>query len=99
MQPKAIQVKGKPLGGGRFPAICAPLVGRTSQALLAEVAVVAAKQPDLLEWRVDFFEGIGGTAAVVDVAARIKQPARRSSTSRKVAAGWWTWTSKHSSIE
>jgi 3-dehydroquinate dehydratase I len=75
MQPKAIQLNGKPLGGARFPAICAPLVGRTRQALLAEVTAVAAKQPDLLEWRVDFYEGIADTAAVVELAAGIRQGA------------------------
>jgi 3-dehydroquinate dehydratase-1 len=73
MQPKAIALNGKPLGGGRFPAICAPLVGRTREALLAEAMAVAAKQPDLIEWRVDFFEGIADSAAVVELAGHIKQ--------------------------
>jgi len=73
MQPKAIELKGRPAGSGRFPAICAPLVGRTRERLLAEAAVVAAKRPDIVEWRVDFFEGIGDTREVVDLAARIKQ--------------------------
>jgi len=75
MQPKAIELNGKPLGSGRFPAICAPLVGRTREALLAEAAHVAAKQPDLLEWRVDYFESIADTAAVIELAGRIKQAA------------------------
>lgn len=73
MQAKAIELNGKPLGGARFPAICAPLVGRSRQALLAEAAAVAAKRPDLLEWRVDFFEGIGDSGAVVELAAAIRQ--------------------------
>lgn len=75
MQPKAIHLNGKPLGSGRFPAICAPLVGRTREQLLAEAATVAAKKPDLLEWRVDFFQDIADTAAVVEIAARIKEVA------------------------
>ena len=75
MQPKAIELNGKP-AGARFPAICAPLVGRTVERLLAETAAVAAKSPDLLEWRVDFFEGIDDTALVIDVLARIKQASR-----------------------
>ena len=75
MQPKAIELKGRAAGSGRFPAICAPLVARTRERLLAEVAVVAAKRPDILEWRVDFFEGIGDTAQVVDVLAALKQAA------------------------
>ena len=75
MPVKAIHLHGKPLGSGRFPVICAPLVGRTGEQLLAEAAAIAAKKPDLLEWRVDFFEGIADTAAVVQLAARIKQAA------------------------
>jgi 3-dehydroquinate dehydratase-1 len=77
MQPKAITHQGKPLGGTRFPAICAPLVGRTREALLAEAAAVAAKQPDLIEWRVDFFDGIADAKAVAELAGRIKDVARR----------------------
>jgi len=76
MHPKAIELRGRATGNGRFPAICAPLVGRTRERLLAEVAVVAAKRPDILEWRVDFFDGIGDTAQVMDVLAGIKQAAR-----------------------
>jgi 3-dehydroquinate dehydratase-1 len=70
---RPILLNGKPLGSGRFPAICAPLVGRTREQLLSEAALVAAKKPDLLEWRVDFFEGIADTARVVELARRIKQ--------------------------
>jgi 3-dehydroquinate dehydratase-1 len=75
MQPKAIKLHGKPLAGGRFPVVCAPLVGRTREGLLAEAAAVAAKKPDLLEWRVDFFAGIEDAAAVAELAALIKQAA------------------------
>jgi 3-dehydroquinate dehydratase I len=73
MTARAIQLNGKPLGSGRLPAICAPLVGRTREQVLSEVALVAARKPDLLEWRVDFFEGIADTAQVVELAGRIKQ--------------------------
>jgi 3-dehydroquinate dehydratase I len=75
MPARAIQLKGKPLAEGRVPAICAPLVGRTKEELLAEASAVAAKQPDLLEWRVDFYQGIGDSAGVVELARRIKQAA------------------------
>jgi 3-dehydroquinate dehydratase I len=75
MQAKAIELNGRPVASGRIPAVCAPLVGRTREKVLAEALVVAAKKPDILEWRVDFYEGIGDTAQVVDLAARIKQAA------------------------
>ena len=79
MQPmhfKTIDLGGKPAGSGRFPAICAPLVGRTREALLLEAASVAARKPDILEWRVDYFDGIADTAGVVALAVQIRQAAR-----------------------
>lgn len=73
--PKPILIHGTPLGSGRFPTICTPLVGRTREQVLAELALVVPKQPDLLEWRVDFFQDIGNTAAVLAMAAEIRQAA------------------------
>lgn len=72
---KPILVHGKPLGGGRLPAICTPLVGRTREHLLSEVALVVDKRPDLLEWRVDFFQDIHKLDLVVSIAAEIRQAA------------------------
>lgn len=75
MLPRPIVLKGRPLAGGQLPAVCAPLVARTRDALLAEAAAVAAKRPDLLEWRVDFFEGIADTAQVLAAAAALREAA------------------------
>ena len=72
---KPIQVHGKPVAGGKFPLICTPLVGRTRDKILAELQVMLIKQPDILEWRVDFFEDIGDSAAVIAMAKCIKQAA------------------------
>ena len=72
---KPIEIHGKPVAGGKFPLICTPLVGRTRDKILAELQVVLAKQPDILEWRVDFFENIGDSAAVIAMAKAIKQAA------------------------
>ena len=75
MHPRAIILGGRPLAGGRVPAICAPLVGRTRAALAAEAAAVAARQPDLIEWRVDFFEPLADTPEVLAAAGAVKQAA------------------------
>jgi len=72
VEPKPIQLRGRPVGGGAFPLICIPLVGRTKDAVLAEVDVVLPKKPDVLEWRVDFFEALGDTAHVIDTARAIR---------------------------
>jgi 3-dehydroquinate dehydratase I len=68
---KAIEIRGKTMGGGT-PLICTPLVGRTAERVLAEAASVVAKGPDVVEWRVDYFEGIADTVAVLDVAQALR---------------------------
>ena len=74
-QVKPIQVNGKPLGGGVLPVIITPLVGKTKEAILEEVAAIVPKNPDLLEWRIDFFAAIGDARAVVDTALLIRKAA------------------------
>ena len=69
---KPIELKGQPIAGGKFPLICTPLVGRTIDKVMAELDVVLPKQPDVLEWRVDYFEQIGDTSAVIAAAKAIK---------------------------
>ena len=72
---RLIHIHGKPLGGGVTPAIITPLIGETRTAILAEVAAIVPKKPDLLEWRIDFFEAIGDIPTVIDTARAIRQNA------------------------
>jgi 3-dehydroquinate dehydratase-1 len=76
MHPRPILIHGKPLAGGHLPAVCAPLVARTHAELATETRAVAAKQPDLLEWRVDFFGAIADTAQVLAAAAAVRDAAQ-----------------------
>lgn len=69
MPGRPLALRGAPLP---FPAVCAPLVARTGASLLAECAAVSAKRPDLLEWRIDFFEGLRDAAEVARVARELK---------------------------
>jgi 3-dehydroquinate dehydratase-1 len=72
---KHIEINELAIAGGKFPLICTPLVGRTPNQLLAELAIVLPKKPDVLEWRVDYFEAISDTEAVIDAAVAIKKEA------------------------
>src|SRR5215471_18015210 len=72
---KPIKVRGKPVADGAVPAICTPLVGRTRDGVMAEIASVLPMQPDVIEWRVDFFGDIGDTKHVIDTARQLKQAA------------------------
>jgi 3-dehydroquinate dehydratase-1 len=74
--PRSIEVGGRPLGSGAIPAICVPLVGHDRDALLSELDTIVPKSPDLIEWRVDFFRGIGTIETVVDAAVMIHAAAR-----------------------
>ena len=66
---KAISIRGKP---GRMPMLCAPLVGVSREALLAEAAAVRAVAPDIVEWRADFFQALGDATAVVETARALR---------------------------
>lgn len=73
MHGRAIEIRGRALP---YPAVCAPLVGRTHEALLEECAVVCARRPDVLEWRVDFFGALGDASRVVEAAQALRHMAR-----------------------
>ncbi len=69
---KVIDVRGRKLGSGT-PLVCSPLVGRTRERLIAEAANVAAKKPDVIEWRVDYFEGIADAKVVVEIGGAMRK--------------------------
>lgn len=69
---KAIDARGKRLGG-ETPLLGTPLVGRTRERVLAEAARVLALKPDIIEWRVDFFEAIGDTPTVLDTLRALRE--------------------------
>jgi 3-dehydroquinate dehydratase-1 len=74
-QPRSIQLNGHPIGSGSFPSIITPLVGRTPAELTGELEAILPKKPDLLEWRIDFFEGIADTDLVIATARGLKRAA------------------------
>jgi 3-dehydroquinate dehydratase-1 len=67
MSPQAL------LSDGRMPLICVPLVARTRADLLADAALVVAKEPDVIEWRADYFDGIESNALVVSAGLALRE--------------------------
>ena len=74
---KAVDARGRKLGG-ETPLLCTPLVGRTRERVLAEAASVLRQKPDVIEWRVDFFDAIGDTAAVIETARALRDVGRQA---------------------
>ena len=63
---KTVQVRNITLGEGR-PKICVPIVGQTKDDILLEAETFARIPVDVVEWRVDWFEGVFEFDKVEDV--------------------------------
>ena len=72
---RPIQLKDRIIGADQEPLICAPLVGPDEEAVRRELAAIVPKAPDLIEWRVDFFEGIAELQRVLALSRTIRENA------------------------
>jgi 3-dehydroquinate dehydratase-1 len=61
---KEVEVRGKTLGGKR-PLICTPIVAKTAAELQAAADEMLALGPDVIEWRVDYFDEVEDIPAVL----------------------------------
>ncbi len=68
-------IRGRTLNPQGRALVCMPLVARTAEALQAELASILPKEPDLIEWRVDYFDAISDPALVVETAKAIRKTA------------------------
>ncbi len=68
---KTVQVKDITFNEGA-PKICVPLVGKTEQAIMDEVAFLSSVDFDLAEFRVDFYEFADDLQKVKDILEKIR---------------------------
>jgi 3-dehydroquinate dehydratase-1 len=68
-------IRGKTLNRVGDPLICTSLVGRNKKAIDDELASIVPKRPDVLEWRVDFFDKIHEPDQVENAALAIRRAA------------------------
>ncbi len=61
-----VKVKNITLGDG-IPKICVPIVAQTKEAIIAEAKSFGDIPVDVVEWRVDWFEGVEKVDLVLDV--------------------------------
>ena len=59
-------IKGKEIGKGK-PCVCVPVMGKTKEAIVDEVLILAKSQIDIIEWRVDAFDEYKNYNAIRDV--------------------------------
>ena len=87
---RPIRVAESVIGSGDAPAVCVPLVSRDVQTLAAEAADAFSRRPDVLEWRVDYFDELADPARVAETLGAIRAAAPGVAvlyTRRSVAEG------------
>lgn len=72
MKTKTVLLRGVEIGAGR-PKIIVPIVGKTEQEILDKAAQLVQAKPDVVEWRVDYFQGVGDVQRVVDTARQLNE--------------------------
>ena len=68
---KYVEVRGVKIGEG-VPKICVPIVGKTKEEILAAARSFEDVALDVVEWRVDWFEGVFDFAQVEDVLKNLR---------------------------
>lgn len=68
---KNIEIKGRVIGGKK-PQVCMPLVGNTKEQVMEETQSILAAKPDLVEWRVDYYNDVEDTEKVLDLLTKIR---------------------------
>ena len=69
---KTLKIRGKILGGP-VPLICLPLVATDQDSLLEQAVEVCSFDPDVIEWRVDKFEAVLDTDAVLAALGALRE--------------------------
>lgn len=67
-----VEVRKIKIGDG-IPKICVPIVGVTKEEIIREAEKMDAIPVDVVEWRVDWFEGVFDLEKVKDVLADLRQ--------------------------
>lgn len=67
-----VNVRNIVIGEG-IPKICVPIVGKTKEELLSEVAVLKGSAVDVVEWRMDWFEAVETVQAAVDMLQVLRE--------------------------
>ncbi|MBE5888077.1 MAG: type I 3-dehydroquinate dehydratase [Lachnospiraceae bacterium] len=66
-----LQIKNKKFGEGS-PLICVPVMALTKDAIIEDTKQLVEDKVDIIEWRVDAFEGIHSLNAIRDVLIELK---------------------------
>lgn len=72
MKTEVLNVRGVQFGVGK-PKICVPIVERNREAILSYAEKALDMKPDLLELRIDWFEGLYNVEAVISLLKDLRE--------------------------
>ncbi len=68
---KTVKIRNIEIGSD-VPKICVPVMGTTDEEILEQTKNAAKKQPDLLEWRADFYCHLRDTKRVIGLSKKMR---------------------------
>jgi 3-dehydroquinate dehydratase-1 len=71
-----IEIADRVLGTRHGPMVCVPLVGRDRAGILGEAASAVQLEPDLIEWRADYFDRAAVADDVLALLGQIREASR-----------------------
>lgn len=72
MEQTVVRIRTLEIGSG-MPKICVPVVGKTEKEILESAERAKAAQPDLVEFRVDWYEAVADNQKVVALLEKIRK--------------------------
>lgn len=72
MAKQTVKLRQTVLGSGR-PKIAVPITGATTEKILEQAKAVKAASPDLVEWRIDFFDGVQDASQLTETGKQLRQ--------------------------
>jgi 3-dehydroquinate dehydratase-1 len=63
---KQLRIKEKTIGTGR-PLVCVPVMETTKEAIIDQFRLLALKEAEMIEWRIDAYDGSGDLNAIREV--------------------------------
>lgn len=70
---KQVKLRGKTFYREQWPLICTPLVAADIESLVSQAKSLINTNPDIIEWRIDFFAELSQTDKVVAALKQIRQ--------------------------
>lgn len=72
MTSKTVNLRNIILGAGR-PKIAVPITGTTQDEIIKQAKTIADQKPDVVEWRIDFFNGVTDAKQLVETGNQLRE--------------------------